>query len=230
MRKINWPVLALILANIIWGATSPILKFSLENIPQFSLEFLRFLLASLILFPFVHKQINYPDLKNKWLWVYALAGITFNISLFFLALQRTSAINATVIASVAPVMILIGSAVFLKEKFKINVVIGVITALLGTLLIIFNPLLKGELDGEIIGNLLMLGATLGAVISTIAGRKFLTAKNSLGMTFWSCFIGTLSFAPAMFFEYYQNPTWMGDLNIKGILGIIYGGIFSSLIA
>lgn len=230
MRKINYPVLALILANIIWGATSPIIKHSLENIPPFSLAFVRFLIASLILFPLVHTKINYPDLKNKWLWVYALFGITLNISFFFASLARTTAINATIIASTGPVMVLIGSALFLREKFKLNVTLGVITALIGTIVIIFQPILEQGFDGAITGNLFMLLATLGAVISTIAGRKFLTQKNALGATFWSCLIGCLTFLPFMLFEYLGNPYWISQLDIRGIVGIIYGGVFASTIA
>ena len=230
MKKINYPVLALILANIIWGATSPIIKYSLENIPPFSLAFIRFLIASLILFPLVHKKIDYPDLKNKWLWVYALFGITLNISFFFAALERTMAINATIIASTGPVMVLIGSALFLREKFKLNVSLGVIIALIGAIVIIFQPILEQGFDGALTGNLFMILATLGAVIATIAGRKFLTEKNAAGATFWSCLIGCLTFLPFMLWEFWQNPGWIAGLDTRGIVGIIYGGVFSSTIA
>ncbi len=225
MRKINYPILALIIANIIWGATSPILKFSLENIPPFSLAFIRFLLASIILFPLIHKKIAYSDLKNKWLWAYALFGITFNIIFFFLALQRTASINAPIIASAGPIMILIGSAMFLREKIKLNAILGTIISLSGITIIIIRPL-----DTEFIGNLLMILATLGAVISTLAGRKFLTPANALGATFWACSIGTLSFFPLFLWEFIKTPEWFSQLDIRGWTGIIYGAVFSSAIA
>jgi len=105
-----------------------------------------------------------------------------------------------------------------------------IWAIVGILIIIFQPLLTTKIDGEILGNLLMLLATLGAVISTMAGRKFLTPNNAFGMTFWSMFIGTFTFLPFMLVEFWQNPAWMGSLGPRGITGIIYGAIFSSLIA
>lgn len=230
MRKINYPILALIVANIIWGATSPIIKYSLSNIPPFSLAFLRFLIASFILYFFVHKRINYADLKNKWLWLYTLAGITFNIAFFFWALQRTTAIEATIIASFAPIMTLIGAAIFLREKFTKSVVIGVFVALTGAVVIIFEPIISKGFSGGVLGNLLMLLATFFAVVGTIAGRKFLTPQNAIGITFWACLIGTVTFLPLMIFEFCQNPFWFGNLNSKGIVGIIYGGLFSSLIA
>lgn len=230
MKKVNYPILALIIANIIWGATPPIIKFSLENIPPMSLAFIRFLIASSILYPIVHKHIDYPDLKNKWLWVYAIGGVTINIIFFFFALQKTSSINAPIIASAGPIFVLIGSAIFLREKIKRNAVWGMLISLIGVTIIIGQPLIEKGMDREVTGNLMMIVATLGAVVSTIAGRKFLTPKNSLGTTFWACFIGTISFLPFMLLEYRSNPLWLANLDLRGWTGIIYGSLFSSLIA
>ncbi|EKE12839.1 MAG: hypothetical protein ACD_13C00135G0001, partial [uncultured bacterium] len=50
-------ILALIVANIIWGAASPIFKLSLQNIPPFTLAFLRFFLGSILLIFVVGKKI-----------------------------------------------------------------------------------------------------------------------------------------------------------------------------
>lgn len=221
MRKINYPIVALIIANIIWGAASPIFKYSLQNIPLFSLAFLRFLIAACLLYPFIHKNIDYPDLKNKWLWAFALTGITINISFFFLGLKLTESVNAPVIASSAPIIILVCSAIFLREKIKKAAIIGTLLSFLGILLII---------KGALIGNFFLILSTLGYVASVVIGRKILTEKNSLGMTFWSFLIGTVTFLPFMLLEYWQNPGWMANLDFRGWTGILYGGIFSSLIA
>lgn len=228
--KLNLPVLALIIANIIWGASFPILKFALENIPPFSMAFIRFLLASLILYPLIHTKISYSDLKIKWLWVYAFFGITINIAFFFLALQKTTSLDATIIASTAPIMILVGSAIFLKEKFSLAAVFGTVIALGGALLIIIQPLLEKGVSGALVGNIFMIIATLGAVLSTMAGRKFLTPGNAFGMTFWSCLIGCLTFFPMMIWEFGQNPYWLATLDYRGLIGIIYSAVFSTTIA
>lgn len=230
MRKISYPVLALIVANVIWGASFPILKLALTNIPPFSFAFIRFLIASLILYPFAHKATAYSDLKNKWLWLYAFCGITINIMFFYLALEKTTSISATIIASTAPVMVLIGSALFLREHFQHRVVFGVTMALVGALTIIFQPMMKEGLGGELLGNLMMILATLGAVCSTIFGRKFLTPVNALGATFWACTIGCLSFLPLAWREFVKDPTWFASLNLNGWTGIAYASIFSTVIA
>ena len=63
-------ILALITANIIWGAASPIFKFALQNISPFTLAFIRFYGATLILLPFAYPylKIHKKDyLKIFWL-------------------------------------------------------------------------------------------------------------------------------------------------------------------
>lgn len=221
MRKINYPIVALIVANIIWGAASPIFKYSLQNIPPFSLAFLRFLIAACLLYPFVHKNIDYPDLKNKWLWFFSLSGITINIIFFFLALQKTQSIDAPIIGSSGPLFILIASALFLREKIKVREIMGTVLGFLGILIIVGT---------NFSGNFFLIIATLGAVGGVIFGRKFLTEKNSFGSTFWSFLIGTITFLPFMLWEYWQNPGILANLDNRGWTGILFGGFLSSFAA
>ena len=96
--------LALIIANIIWGAAAPIFKLSLENIPPFTLAFLRFFLGAILLIFFLGRKIKPPKFyrhDTTLLLVNAIAGITLNIALFFIGLTMTLSINAPVIASAA---------------------------------------------------------------------------------------------------------------------------------
>ncbi len=63
------PILALIITNIIWGAASPIFKFALQNIPPFTLAFIRFFFAGLLFLPFVFLFYQKLSLK-RWLEVF----------------------------------------------------------------------------------------------------------------------------------------------------------------
>ena len=230
MKKINYHVLALIVANLIWGAASPIFKFSLQNMPPFSLAFLRFLLACLIMYPFIHKKLAWSDLRNKSLWLFGLLGITINIGFFFLALEHTDSINAPIIGSTGPIIILIGSILFLKEKVKLHSIVGILLAFTGILIIILQPIINKGLDGAILGNLLLIIATFGSVGSTLIGKKILKADNFLAFTFWSFFIGVATFFPLMIREFIAQPTWLANLDYRGWIGILFGSILSSVVA
>lgn len=230
MNKINLPILAIIISNLIWGATPPIMKLTLETVPVFFLAFGRFLIACLILYPLLHTKLKYSDLKNKFLWIYALCGVTLNISLFFLALKFTSSINASIIGAAAPLIIFIFSILILKETVKKREIIGMGVAFAGIMLVVLEPVLIYGLNGHVFGNILMILATLGAVAATLAGRKFLTAKNAYPLTFWIFFIGMFSFLPLALLEYFTNPTAISNIDLKGVLGFAFGGIFASTIA
>src|SRR3989344_4024338 len=114
-------IIALIVANIIWGAASPIFKFSLQNISPYFLAFIRFYGASLIFlyFAYPHLKINKKDYGKGFFFF--IFGVTINITFFFLALKNTQAINVPIIASSGPIFGYLFSILILKEKSSLKV-------------------------------------------------------------------------------------------------------------
>lgn len=226
------PVLALIIANIIWGGASPIFKFALFNIPPFTLAFIRFFFAGLIFLPWANKKWQKLSLR-QWLEVLLVGffGITVNISFFFLGLQKTESINVPIIASSGPIFIYLFSLIFLKEKPKLKILTGMLAALTGVLVIILSPIFldgKNWALGEIEGNLFILLATFGSVLQTIIGRDVLKKVNFVQVSLITFLLSSLTFLPFMPGEL---ALWnISDLNINGVVGIIYGVLFSSAIA
>lgn len=227
------PILALIIANIIWGASSPIFKFALTNIPPFTLAFVRFFFASLLLLPFI-KEIKIPELTTKeWLELLlgVFFGITVNITFFFLGLQRTESINAPIVGSSGPVLLYFLSVIFLKEKPKVKVFLGMIIALVGVMLIILSPIIfdgKRLAFGEVIGNLFFVIAMIGGVLHPLLHKNILKKIDPFLISFMAFFIGTLTFIPFMMGE--LNRWSFSQLNINGWTGIIFGVFFSSALA
>ena len=224
---------AIILANIIWSAASVIFKISLTNIPPYTLAFLRFAIAPLLLLPFLKNKaaLHLHEKRDLWALVaYALSGITGNIMFYFLGLQRTYAINATIIASGAPIVTLFLAHIFLKEKVSIRKFLGFLLGAVGLVVIILQPIRTHEIDGSVFGNLFLVMAILCAVIQTIIGRSILTKYNPITFTFWAFIIGAASFLPLAAYEYMTIPHLVISLDWRGIMGIVYGSIFSSAIA
>ncbi len=226
------PILALIIANIIWGAASPIFKFSLQNIPPFTLAFIRFFFAGLIFIPLTINKWQRLTLR-QWFEIILVGffGITINITFFFLGIKKTESINAPIIASAAPVFIYFLSLIFLKERPKAKIIFGMMIALAGVLLITLSPILldgKNLVMGEISGNLLIVIATLGTVFQTLIGRDILKKVNSYQVSLITFFFGALTFLP---FFLNEMQTWnFSELNNHGWFGIIFGVFFSSALA
>lgn len=229
----NYPILALIIANIIWGAAASIFKLALENIPPFTLAFVRFLGAALIFLPFVMTRFRFLTIK-EWLNIAASSffGIALHIGFFFLGLQGARSINAPIILSSAPVFLFLGSVFFLKEKLKIKVLIGMSVAFFGVLLIVLYPLFlvsKMSVATEIEGNVYLVISTIsGMVIKPILNKAIIKRVSTMQLTFLEFLFGALMFLP---FALGESTAWSpSQLNVNGWTGIVFGVFFSSALA
>lgn len=229
------PVLALIFTNIIWGAASPIFKLALENIPPFTLAFIRFFFAATIYLLFVIKKWKVLT-KEQFLFIClgAFFGVTINIGFYFLGLPKTNSINAPIIASSQPIFLYIISIFYLKEHQHKRVLSGMIVSFIGVLIIIFSPIImNGSLsmeqkNTELIGNFFLVIATLGAIGQAITHKKVLKEVEALQVTFISFVFGALSFFP---FAAIELQKWsFAMLDSRGWLGILFGVILSSAVA
>lgn len=222
-------LLAMAGACIIWGAASPIFKWSMEEIPPYTLAFLRFILAAVIILPFMYKHI--PVKKSDFTKLLTLAGvgITLHIALFFIGLQMTSSINVPVLSAIMPILLIIGSVWYLKEKLKKRFVIGAAISVIGIAIITIEPLLVTGPDGSIPGNLLILLSVIFGVMYTLLLKKYALPYSSLTLVFWMFLLGGLLFLPAFITELILlNP--LPHFDGKALVGIGFGAIFSSAIA
>jgi len=226
------PILALIIANIIWGGAPPIFKFALQNIPLFTLAFIRFFFAGLIFLPLALKNFQKISVR-QWFEVFLVGffGVFVNITFFFLGLKKTESINVPIIASSGPVFIYFFSILFLKEKPKLKVFLGMLFALVGVFLIILSPILldgKKIYLGEIEGNFFIVLATFGSVFSTIIGKDLLKKVNPYFVTAFSFLLSSILF---LLFVPKELISWsFYKLNLAGWVGIIYGIFFASALA
>lgn len=226
------PILALIIANIIWGAAAPIFKFALQNIPPFTLAFVRFFFAGLIFIPFVIRhwqKITKKDLLE--ICLAAFFGITVNIAFFFLGLAKTESINAPIVASSGPVFLFLLSVIFLHEKPIKKVFLGMLISLVGVLVVVLSPIVvdgRNLVIGEIQGNLFFVLATMGAVLNILLNKEVLKRVNAYMVTCIGFFFGAFTFLP---FISKELASWsFMQLDVRGWTGIIFGIFFSSALA
>ncbi len=229
LSKHKLAITALICANIIWGASFPIYKWALTEVPPFTFVFLRFFLGALIIFP-----LTYHDLKieKEDIWkliVGTLLGITVAISLLFFGLKLAPSINAPIIFSSSPALLLLISIFYLKEKPKSKIVIGTVISLLGVILIIIRPILEHGFNGAILGNLLFILAIIADTAHTIILKKFMNKYSALNLVFWSFIIGAAPLLPLVFYES-RHANFITNLSLQGIIGILYGAILAAAAA
>ncbi len=229
MSNYKKAVLALIITSIIWGAGSPIFKWSLQGISPLMLAFFRFVLSTII-FALFFKKIQKVRIRDGL--YFALLGVlncALNIGLYFMGLQYAPSINQPVIASAGPIFIIVGSAIFLGDRATKKVLFGNLVGLTGVLFIVLEPVLQTHQSHPTLGNILFVLATIIAALGTLVSRKLASHYNAYTLGFWTFFIATISFLPIPI-EELSTHTIQSYVNIHSIVGVLYGAIFSSAIA
>ncbi len=229
MTRINPAFLYLIIAAILWGAVVPIMKITLEEIPIFSLIFLRMGFASILLFPLVYKKLRIEKTDWKNTFLASFFGTNLNLAFFFFGLEHTQAINASVILATAPVFTLAIAHYILREKFSTKLVLGSLLSLVGTVIIVGIPAFHLSLLSTL-GNISLVASSLAWVGHEIYAKKILKKYDPLVVSFYTMAIGAVVFSPIATSELFTNSLWFTHVSISGFLGLLYGIIFASFIS
>lgn len=229
------PYIALILAHLIWGANFVVAKVTLQEFPPSSLAFLRFGLACLLLVPFVfiqRKKIKIDHAHLPKLIAIGILMITLNITFFFEGILRTTAINASALTLIIPMLSVLAGWLFLKEKIYLLNLLGVTLGLPGALIIIGLPqIIVGDFSKEVIlGNILIILASVSFVMGAVFSQQLLKKYPTLVVTAIAFLVGAVTFIIPALKEYLQNPSWPNNVTMLGLLGLIYMTMLSSISA
>lgn len=235
-RKLAY--IALFLTSFFWGIAPPIIKYSLKFISPVSFLFFRFTLAGIIFsIPLIYKTFKTKPSFYE-ISQYLLLGLLstpLNLLLFFWGINKTSAIDASVLAILSPVLIVLGGILFLSEKVTKKETVGIIIAILGTIVLSLTPFFgqKGNFFANLEGILLILaGDVVWAVFTLLAKRKKNQKLDPFIISAFSFVIGWFVVLPLFLIERNTNPLipYLSFIDPKSIFGIIYMAVFSSVIA
>lgn len=234
-NKKNLAVLALIGSSIIWGIATPILKLTLTSIPPFTLAYLRFVIALVIVMPIFFLKGHWQKIKPndlKQIFFAGILGITLNIGLLFLGASFTSGVHISILMTTVPAFTVLAAAFFLKEKIKLQVIIGMIVSFIGAIIIIGQPLFKHQPQSEmaIIGDILILGSVIAWALYTIVNKEIAVKYQPMTILPVIFLIGAISFLPLALWEYLENPFWVYAISNTAIFGIFYYGLLCSIVA
>jgi len=229
LSKHHKAILAVTLCTIIWSIAAPLSKWSMQSTPPATLLFFRFLLATLIMLPMVWKRMDIKFEDFYRIFLLAVMGITFNIGLFYLGLSLSQSINAPVIGSTLPIFLIIGSILFLHQIPKPRAVVGTVVSLIGVLIIIFRPVDHLSLLGLITGNVYFILSILSLSGYTLLLKWLKPPYRASTLVFWMFFIATITFFPFFVVEAKTTHS-LAHLTLQGGVGIMYGAVFSSILA
>lgn len=194
--------LALATAVLFWGLSFVATKIALQSFSPFCLIFFRFFTAALFFIVLLWRT-GFPSLTKKTLKSLLLLAL-MQPGLYFLfetfGLQYTSATKTSLIIATIPVVVLVLSAFFLKERLRPINTLGVIVSLAGVALLVFGGRPETALHGMMIGDLLIFGAVLAASVYMIMTRRLGESLTSLQITGMQIIFGALLFLPLFLWD------------------------------
>jgi len=233
-RNLVLAIILLIASSFFWSGNffSGKLAF-LSDLSPFKLSFFRWILALLILLPFTYAQIikdlEYYKKNILLMTVISILGVTIFNSFTYISLQTTLVINSTLMASVAPVMMIGFSWLIFRTKTTTLQFTGIILSLLGA----FAIILKGSLNNLYnlyftAGDLWMLGAVVSWCLYSVLLKKIDSKTSQLANLEVMIIIGVIFIIPFYIIESFNTsylPSTGLDLAIIG-----YVAVFASIVA
>lgn len=226
---------ALTITAIIWGAALPIVKPSLQYISATQFLYFRYLLATPLLIPvLIRSYLNIRPKGILLLKILALEifGTPLSLLVLYEGLSKTSALEASLIATTGPIFVTIGGIIFLKEKEESREWIGLTLSLIGTLILVLEPIINGNnhvVTFSISGNLLVILYNLMWAIYLIIAKKLYKNLPKI-------FISSITYPIALLFftillRLTDNPTPLTLLQIPEVIfAALYMSTLGSVIA
>lgn len=184
-------------AAIIYGANYIIAKSVMPDpIGPNSFITLRVVGASILFLLLANKKMQLPESRDWWRFIVcAICGVVTNQLLFFNGLAITSPINASIIMTSNPIIVMLISAILLKQKITwlkaLGVAIGAAGAIMLLRLSVFDISRQSSLKGDLF--ILINSTSWGFYLVLV--KPLMQKYNPFMVTAWVFLIGIIFVLP-----------------------------------
>ena len=233
MRIKASPYLLLVLSTLFWAGNFVLGRAVKASIPPVGLAFWRWTIALAVLLPFSlpHLRSQWPLLRDNWkpLAVYGILGVACFNTFVYIGLHSTTAINALLVNSIIPVLIVVLSRVLACTPVTRQQAAGVLLSLGGVIVIICRAdaglLLSLQINR---GDLWILMAVVSWAFYTFLLRRRPAGLHPLSFLAAIIIIGLIVLVPFYVGEICRGATIGTDLATCG--SILYVALFPSVLA
>ena len=205
MSRRTLAILAALGATTIYGINHTIAKGVMPTyVKPFGFIFLRLLGASLLFWGISFFGPKEKLERRDWgrLLVCAFFGMGINMLSFFKGLDLSTPINSAVLITITPILVVILSALFIKEKITLQRGIGVFMGLIGALaLILFGAEIRQDATNIPLGNLLFIVNATSYGLYLILVKKLLEKYHPFTLMKWMFGIGFIITLPITYSEF-----------------------------
>jgi drug/metabolite transporter (DMT)-like permease len=198
MSNRNLALLGATLVSIIYGVTFTIAKDVMPKyIDSYGFILLRVGGSTLffwLVWLFMPKEkIDSADFPR--IIAAAFFGVALNMLTFFKGLSLTSPISASVIMVSTPMIVLVLSAIIMKERIKKRMVLGILLGLIGTASLILYGKSIGDSSQSGFGNFLVLINAISYGFYLIIVKKLMNKYNAFTFVKWIYLFGFFMVLP-----------------------------------
>ncbi len=196
----------LVLPPLLWAGNAVVGRLVTGLVPPMMLNFLRWVLAFMILLPLAHRVLR----RGSPLWPHwkrfallGLLGVGCYNALQYLALKTSTPLNVTLVASSVPVWMLAVGGLFFKQRISRQQIIGALLSIIGVLVV----LSRGQW-------------ALLAEVRLVPG-DFYVLLATLAWAFYSWLLSQPGEPPAL------RRDWAAFLMAQIVFGLGWSGLFAA---
>ncbi len=221
--------LGLLSLTLIWGINFSVIKVVLQEVHPLAFNALRFPLAAAVLFLMLRLRGGpRPSIEPSDRALLVGLGILGNVAyqlLFIFGLDATLAGNSAVLLATTPVWTIILSTLLGHERPPASAWLGVGATVVGMVLVVAGGPREVALGGEsMVGDMMMIGASLIWSVYTVGGRNLTRRYGSLRVTAWTIWVGTPGLV-AMGLPYMARSSPL-QLSAAAWGGVAYAGVLA----
>lgn len=223
--------LKLFLTAVLWGGTFIAGRILAQEVEPYSGSFLRFLVASVCMFPLVrHFEGTLQPLRGRQFLLVFLSGLTgvFLYNVFFLSgMQTVQAGRASVIVASNPVLIsLFAALLFRGERMTLLKATGVALSVAGAVYVITRGNPSTLLDGAMgRGEWLIFGCVASWVSYSLVGKVVMRDVQPVSAVTYACLVGSAALLPPALVEGMAGN--LGGYSLSAWSAIVYLGFFGT---
>ena len=194
---------ALLGANLIYGANYIIAKGIMpEKISPNAFVFIRLACCVVLFwgikFLFVKEKVELKDFSR--LALCGLLGAAANMLFFFHGINLTSPVDASIIMTTTPVIVLIFSFIILKEPLTKNKLIGITIAGIGAIfLILYGNIVTGT--SSFLGNLFVFLNASSYGLYLVIAKTLMKKYNAITVISWMFLFGLIFVSPMTLYDF-----------------------------
>jgi drug/metabolite transporter (DMT)-like permease len=190
--------LALTTQTLISAGTYLAAKRALVELPPLALVMIRnggatacfLVLAALFMRPFLPPRAQWGRVL-----LLGLLGVPLNQGFFLTGLGQSTPSHAALLYTLTPLFVFLISWRMGTEKLQATKIVGLVIALGGAAIVVFERTGSNVNGGSAVGDLLILVAVLAWAGYTVLGKPLVSANGPIAATVWSLTVGTIMFLP-----------------------------------